>query len=91
MATAAKPEETPEDTVVMEWETHRGDRAHIRRITQEDWKGVGVDHETVTWDRTDPLSEGQARVSARAAEYLTKVEPGFKKVADENLSFAMKK
>ena len=90
----AKPKETTEsddEMVAVQWVTHEGDRAHTRRITKQDWKGVGVDHDTVEWDRTDPLTEGQAWVSTRAALYLEKAEQGFKKVTEDKLAFNLQK
>lgn len=80
------------DLVAVQWVTHPGDRAAIRRITKADWKNVGVeDQDTVEWDRTNPLAEGQAWVSSRAAMYLEKAEQGFKKVSEDKLAFNLQK
>lgn len=89
MADDKAEEKTTEEKVAVQWVTHSTDRAHVRTISREDWSGVDVDHDTVTWDRMNPLTEGQAFVSPRAAEYLTKVEPGFKKVPEGKLAFAL--
>lgn len=96
----AEPKPTTKDTKddvsndtleAIQWVTHPGDRAHVRTITKADWEGVGVDHDTVTWDRTDPLTEGQAWISARAALYLEKAESGFQKVPEDKLAFNLQK
>lgn len=79
-----------EDRVAVAWVTHPQDRAHIRTINRVDWEGVGVDHDDVTWDRTSKLTKGQAFVSTRASEYLLEVEPGFEKVEDKDLAFALR-
>jgi hypothetical protein len=91
----AKPKETTEsddDLVAVQWATHPGDRATIRRITKADWKNVGVeDQDTVEWDTSNPLTEGQAWISSRAALYLEKAEQGFRKVPEGKLAFNLQK
>ena len=92
MADAKPKAEASDELVAVQWVTHPGDRAGVRRITTEDWKGVGVeDQETVEWDRTNPLTEGQAWVSSRAAMYLEKAEQGFQKVDEDKLAFNLQK
>lgn len=89
--TAQAKAESTEELEAVQWVTHPGDRAHVRVITKSDWDRVGVDHETVTWDTTDPLTEGQAWISARAALYLEKAEKGFQKVTEDKLAFSLQK
>jgi len=47
--------------------------AHIRRITRDDWRSVGLDHETVEWNRfngfsvpVDQFSEKELNIAIRS-------------------------
>jgi hypothetical protein len=83
-------DDSSSEAQVVAWVTHPQDRAHIRTISRQDWESVGVDHDGVTWDRTDKMTKGQAFVSPRAAEYLLEVEEGFQKVEDQDRAFALR-
>lgn len=68
--------------------------SHFREIDANSWKSVDVEgQKKVRWDRDSEAAGGQAVVSARAAEYLTKVagdKEDFKVVDPDDYSFSVK-
>lgn len=75
------------DGVVVAWVGTAEDQSNIRSISSADFATLNIESEDVVFDRTDPMSKGQALVSDRVADYLTEIEPGFQLVTDEDRAF----
>lgn len=70
---------------------YTGRTATIRRISAEDFKGLGIDHDAVEWNVVDIRTRGQAWVSDEVAELLLTREPNnFKEVPEDDRAAALR-